>query len=256
MVERQTPCAFRISMSLSDILIIYFAGGAPFAVYYYLQNRHSGAGRPARLKNALVFLFWIPYAVSLFLRKRKHFGFLKSKFSSRAFIKESDEKKIYSRQKQIENLLFESDSDVSLFDFREIFERYAGLTLAAENEASGESEREIFRVSKNENVELGAICLRRRNRNKLVRHQTEARRDFLQIIERLAVSISDTESLQLSAFEIVKIFDDTAAREILEKMFAPRLQTDKLQSVEYTEKDLWKTPEPHQPLRAETISTR
>ena len=239
-------------MNLTDLFIIYFAGGAPFAVYYFLQNRHGKKTVSLRLKNLLVLLFWLPFAVFLLLKNRRfpEFDFLRA-----AFNKNADGEKIYSFQKQIESVLLESGSDVSIFDFREIFERYAGLTIAAQNNANGESEKEIFRTAENENVELGAICLHRRNRNKLVRHQTEARRDFLQFVEQLSDSISDTELLQYSAIESAKILKDDAAQKSLEKMFAENLQTGKHLNVEYSEKDLWK-PQERKPLRTETISTR
>lgn len=242
-------------MNLIDLFIIYFAGGAPFAVYYFLQNRRGSKINLFRLKNFLVFLFWIPYAASLLMKNRNHRNFFKPNFLNAFFVKDSGEEKFLLLQKHIENLLLKTDLDISIFDFRETAERYIGLTRAAKIDANGDSEREIFRAAKNENDKLGAICLRRRNRNKLARHQIEARRDFLRIVEQLSDSISDTESLQHSAVEIVKILKDDEAQRSLKKLFNGNLQTGKLSSVEYSEKDLWK-PQERKPLRPETISTR
>lgn len=239
-------------MNLTDLFIIYFAGGAPFAVYHFLQNRHDDKTVSFWLKNFLVLLLWLPFAAFLLLKNRRllEFDFLRSVFD-----KNADGEKVYFHRKQIESVLLESDLDVSIFDFRETFERFVGLTLAVQADADSAAERETFRAAKNGNVKLGAICLHRRNRKKLVHHQTEARRDFLQIVEQLSDSISDTETLCQSAVETVKILKDDEGRELLEKMFAENLQTGNQLNVKYTEKDLWK-PQERKPLRTETILTR
>lgn len=240
-------------MNPTDFLIIYFACGAPFAVHYFLQNRDGGATVSFWLRNLLVFLFWMPFAALLLMQKRGRAGFFDLKTFSSFFYKDSDTEKLFAFQKRIENTLLESDLEVSIFDFRETIERYAGLTIAAKSE--GDSGREIFRVAKNNNVELGTICLQRRNRSKLARHQTAARRDFLEFVEQLSDSISDVKSLQHPAVEIAKLLHDEAAQESLEKMFADNLQIGNLSNVEYLEKDLWKSQE-RKPLRTETVSTR
>lgn len=241
-------------MNLTDLTVIYFAVGAPFAVYYFLQNRRENKSASFRLKNFFVFIFWLPYAVMLLSRNQSLRNFFKTNFI-KDFLASDSSDEILQLQKRIENLLLESDLNISAFDYREIMERYAGLTLASDVQTNNNFESEIYRVAENENVKLGSVCLQRRNRNKLLRHQTEARRDFLQIIKKLSDSISDAKILQDSSTEFVKILKDDAAQGSLEKMFAEKLQTGKLLSVEYTEKDLWK-PQEHKPLRSETISTR
>lgn len=257
-MHRHTAQSLRLIRSVmnsTDFLIIYFACGAPFAVYYFLQNRYDDSTVLFWLKNVLVFLFWVPFAASLLMQSQGRDGFfdLKALGSFFNFNKDSNTEKLFESQKQIENILLESDLEISIFDFRETAERYAGLTIAAKSE--GDSGREIFRVAKNNNVELGTICLQRRNRSKLLRHQTAARRDFLELVEHLSDSISNTELLQRPALEVVRMLNDEVARESLEKMFAGNLQTGKLSNVEYLEKDLWK-PQEHKPLRTKTVSTR
>ena len=242
-------------MDSTDLFIIYLSGGAPLAVYYFLQNRDGGKTALFRLKTSLVFLFWLPFAVFLLLRNQNRRGFFNGNFFSSKFAQDAGAGKISTLQKRLEGILLDSDSNRSVFDFRETIERYVGLTLASGIDANRDSAREIFRAAKNKNDELGAICLNRRNRNKLVRHQTEARRDFLQLVEQIFDSISDARVLQHSTVEIVKTLKDDEAQQSLEKTFAGNLQIGKLSSVEYPEKDLWK-PQERKPLRAETISTR
>jgi len=241
-------------MNLIDLLVVYFAIGAPFAVSYFLRNRRDDKSVSFWLKILLVFLLWLPFAATLLFRNKYFRNFFNLNFF-RDILEKDSSQEISQIQKRIENLLIKSDLDISAFDYRETIERYTGLTLASEVKTAGDFESEIFRVAENTNIKLGSICLQRRNRIKLIQHQTEARRDFLHIIKQLFDSISDTRSLQEPAFELVKILKDDAAQKSLEKMFAEYLQTEKLSNVEYTEKDIWK-PQEHKPLRSETISTR
>lgn len=238
-------------MNAIDFSIIYFACGAPLAAYYFLNSRTENKTFLFWLKIFSVFFFWLPFAVSL-LRNRRHLFSAFRIFEAPA--NDATIERISRQQKRIEKILLKSDLEISIFDLRETVERYAGLSLAVKNESGGESEKEIFRAAESQNVELGAICLYRRNRSRLVRHQTEARRDFLQLVRQLLDARSDVKVLENSALEIVELLEDRTARQNLEKMFAASLQTGKINSVEQTEKDLWK-PQEHKPLRTETIST-
>ena len=240
-------------MNWIDFLIIYFSCGASFAVYYFLQTKTGSGTFPWWLSNSLVWFFWLPFALFLLFKNRRvlsDLNFLDS--SSNA---SESERKIYQSQKRIEKILLGSQLEISIFDFREIAERYAGLTTAEQNEPDKDWGKEIFQAANNEKNELGKICLQRRNRKRLAFHQTEARRDFLRIIRQLNDSILDRETLERSTLEMVALLNDSAAQETLVKMFAENLQTGKLQNVEYSEKDLW-NPQKRKPLRTETISTR
>jgi hypothetical protein len=240
-------------MNSIDFLIIYFSCGAPFAVYYFLQNKTGSKTSLFWLSNSLVWMFWLPFALFLLFKNRRVLSDLN--FLNTSSDTSESEQKIYQSQKRIEKILLESELEISIFDFRETAERYAGLTTAAQNEPDKDWGKEIFQAANNEKTELGKICLQRRNRKRLAFHQTEARQDFLQIIRQLTDSISDTEDLKRSSLEMVALLNDSAAQETLEKMFAKNMQTGKLQNVEYSEKDLW-NPQEHKPLRTETISTR
>ena len=240
-------------MNRIDFLIIYFSCGAPFAVYYFLQNKSERKTFVSWLLNSLVLIFWLPFAVFLLFKNRRvlsDFDFLRKTPD----ISES-ERQICLSQKRIEKVLLESELEISIFDFRETAERYAGLTTAAQNEPDKNWGQDIFQAANNKKDDLGKICLRRRNRKRLAFHQTEARRDFLQIIKQLTDSISDTETLERSTLAMVALLNDSEAQTILEKMFAENMQIGKLQNVEYSEKDLW-NPQEHKPLRTKTISTR
>lgn len=184
-------------MSLIDLIILYFACGAPFAVYHFLQNHN-------RIKSFIIWMLWIPYSIRLFHKK------VTSKLNfDKNSVSDSEIEKI---QKEIEQIMFENETNFSLFEFREIFERYVGLTLTKKQKQNqvGENETEIFRVSKHENVKLGAICLNRRNQFKLKYHQTLACRDFLKIIIE-----SNSKKLQLSSLKLFRILEDEEAEKTL-----------------------------------------
>jgi hypothetical protein len=152
----------------------------------------------------MVWLLWIPYSIRLFHAKVTS----KLSFDKKA----ASDSEIELIQKEIEQIVFENNPKFSIFEFREVFERYVGLTLTKnhQNNQIGENETDIFRVAKNENVKLGAICLNRRNQFKLKYHQTLARRDFLKIIHEF-----QSNKLQLSSAGLFRILEDDEAQKTL-----------------------------------------
>lgn len=236
-------------MNLTDFLIIYLACGAPFGVYYFLQNRRRKQSNLFWIKTIFAFVLWLPFALQLLFEK------FNSDHSQ--FLAISKERSIFSTQKRIEAILLETDSRISIYNFREIFERYIGLTLGIrnENDKPGDAEKEIFRISKNFNIELAAICQHRRNRKRLFFHHTLARQDFLSIIAKMSESISDKKNIGNLSVEFVKLLNDSEAENALEKIFASVSQTAKDSAVKYLEKDLW-NPERQKPLPINPISTR
>lgn len=151
-----------------------------------------------------------------------------------------------------------SQTAVAIYEFRETIERYIGLTIANQPKMSGtdEPEAEIFRLSQASNLKLGSICLTRRNRKRLSFHHTEARKDFLYLIEQLSkFNLDDSKkfTLQHLAIELIEILNDAEAQIEIEKMFAGSMQTGNRASVRKSEKDLWK-PEIRKPLAAKQTS--
>lgn len=241
-------------MNLSDTIIIYLTCGAPFGVYYFLQNRKQIDPTTLWLKSFLNFIFWIPFAFLLLRRN----NFLKIPFvnfgRTTAEANRFDEI-LYSLQKRIEKSFSESDLKISIYELREIVERYVGLTLTKPKKSLtiSEREKEIFRVSKNKNTELGAVCLTRRNRNRLSFHHIEARKDFLRLIEKLFETSSEHIELEQAAIELVNFLQDYDALQSLEKIFDSSQQSDAAQIVKTTEKELWK-PETRKPSTIKLIS--
>ncbi len=213
-----TLAIFLILMNVTDFFIIYLSCGAPFGVYFFLQKRNQSNRRKLYLKSLLTLFVWIPYAFQLL-----------SDFATKKSQKEklAAEEKLLDFQKQIAQCLIDSGASGKLFEFREILERYAGLTLAcnsARNEPSA-AEREIFRIALQCNIEAGANCLHRRNRLRLEFHQTLARKDFLQAVAKLRLAASDSEKLKYSANGFVEILQDAEAQNNLAEIFDESLQS-------------------------------
>ncbi len=164
-------------MNAIDFIIIYFAVGLPFGVHFYLKHRFK---KHSILKSFITTLIWIPYSFKLF----------QSRITDKLINCEFDDKLalVSEKQKILEHILLKNNSDIPLFEFREIIERYIALSLnSKEDENSfGENKRELFRISKTPNVELSAICLNRLNRLKLKNHQLNARKDLVNLIEKLS----------------------------------------------------------------------
>lgn len=149
-------------------------------------------------------------------------------------------------EKGIAQILLAENTSVSLFDFRETFQRYAGLTLALENAKeleTAENEKELFRVAKTENVELGAKCLRRRNLNRLKFHQNLSRVDIVEMFGAINAEINESETFRLQATKFFELLNDKGAENALGEIFNSSSQTKDVYAVRNTEKDLWRTRE-------------
>jgi hypothetical protein len=234
-------------MNPIEIFILYLACGAPFGVYFYFQNRNS---RAAVLKAFLTVVVWIPYALRL-LNANVTKKISVSKFDA---LEESDSalrQKLDELQKRLTRILPESRTGVSVFEFREVVERYAGLTLARQTDEPGANESELFKITNHQNTPLGTKCLHRRNRLRLEFHQRLASRDFLKLLSKL--SVFEAEKLRANALEFVTLLNDGETRRAVENLFAESSQIARDFVVIQGEKAVWNSKE-HKPPRVKPIS--
>lgn len=233
-------------MKFSDFIIIYLACGAPFGVYYFFQNRKTIQQKRLTLNSFLTMTVWIPYAFRLL--KEFIAGKLAARELSRIYEADAAKKnKLDHIEKEIAQILLAENSSVPLFDFRETFQRYAGLTLALQNtneiETASENEKELFRVAGNENVELGAKCLQRRNLNRLKFHQNLSRADVVEMFGAINAEINESDIFKTSVTNFFKLLNDDAAENALGEIFGLPSQTAGDFRVRNTEKDLWRARE-------------
>lgn len=195
-------------MNFFDILIIYLTCGAPIGVFYFLQTRKDKITLAGCAGTILTFLFWIPFLIHL----------INGKLSKKSFANKNNlENKIFEFQKYLENILQINDSQISIFEFRELFNRYVGLTIAAISETEvDDSKQNLFQIVESANPNIGAICLARKNFQKLSFHQKQARREFLRLISSLLISITDREFFLQTTADFFTILKDREAVFILE----------------------------------------
>ena len=193
---------------------------------------------------------WLPFAVRLLLNKVST--------DQSHYLETKKEKSLYSIQKQIEAISLEMNLPISIYELREIFERYVGLTLvnADKNGAKTKLNKDFFQISDHADAGLAARCYERRNRKRLSFHHTLARQDFLNLIGKMSSSGVKQAELGDLAVEFAAVLNDSELRVALEAIFAENSQTAHQFPVTNLEKDLWK-PEIHKPLPViNPISTR
>jgi len=227
-------------MNSFDLLIIYLTCGAPLGVFYFLQNRKQQTGIRLWLKTFFTFVFWLPFG---FRSLSENKAIKKFSAGKKAFPKTAKaEAEIFLFQNKFEETLQKSNLQISIFEFRKVFERYVGLTIAGgENAKITETEKELFRIGNNGNVEIGAICLNRRNLKRLTFHQSQARQDFFQIISQLVSASSDSKKFVKTAAGFLRLINDAEAQSALEKVSLDNLPNEKSFAVSRSESYLWNT---------------
>ena len=175
-------------MSLFDLFIIYFAAGAPFGVY-----------RVTTLKGAVT----INVVIGLLLQI-----VLWPVFTVRMLVgangRSNDGNELDRLQTQIEQIAFTDGTAAAIFDFREIFARYTGLSQATNVEVVGGQVSDIFEIGNAENPKLATAVLARRNREKLIFHQMTARNEFVDMISGLAIDQPEVIALATQVAVCVK----------------------------------------------------
>jgi hypothetical protein len=236
-----------------DALIIYLSLGAPFGVYYFVQYRETCAGTTLWVKTLLAFVLWPAEAVKVVktFHSRKDAAGLH--FDGEHLLDAREEKRVDEIKRILEDLFFVYGSTTSIYTFREIFERYVGLSMALLPQPSKtQPESEILRLTGHKNVAVGSACLNRRNRSLLLKHQTLARRDLLDKLSFLAASPETGENVGSNALELAAILKDDPAVADIQGMFGGRPQIEGQVSVNDPGRDIWK-PEIREPFPAKRI---
>jgi hypothetical protein len=176
-------------MTMTDALIIFLSFGSPFAVHHFVQSRNR---EPLlmRLAGSLYnLIFWLP--ITLFQG-----AYLLSGLLRRMFFNDQRTTTVSDELENLERVIASrvvARNDVSLhFHFKDIFLRYSGLSQFV-NEIKTDSSttaNEIFTISAHNAPQLAGRCLARRNRQRALRHQQLARKEFTELI---ASNLSETD---------------------------------------------------------------
>jgi hypothetical protein len=198
-------------MNIADLVIIYLAFGAPFAVYKYLHNRDLERGQRI-LSSLLTFVFWIPVAAQTGYR------YFTNAYSGNAFVSQRNLDALDARlallRESIKAELILAGCNLTVHDIREILQRYAGLAECARDTLDRESDSfsRLFEAAGRTKHEIATACLTRRNRLRLKRHSTQAGHDFAVLFEQLSTPAA-RKAVELG-IEFANILDDneTASR--------------------------------------------
>lgn len=222
------------TMNFFDAFIIYLACGAPFGVYYFVNHRNRQ--NRSYFKTILISIFWFPFAFGLFQKyvtKKLPDSFLSKKEKLR-------DEEIIKTKKDLEQILLKDNNGVSIFEIREIIERYIGLTDAVENQDdSGATDSRFFEIAGNKNVLLSNKCYQRRNRKLLSFHQTLAGQDFLELISGFVSRFSVTREIEKTSLILVELLNDEKTKKGLKSIFNGRPQRLEKVHVQKSEKELW-----------------
>src|SRR5688572_11288031 len=116
-------------MNLRDLLIIYLACGAPFGVYYFLQNRNRIETKFLWLKSLLRFVVWIPFAFRMIARNSFLTKLYNDSFDKLTETDLKTELEIEEIKKSLERMVSAAAAlPFSIYEFREAFDRYVGLS--------------------------------------------------------------------------------------------------------------------------------
>lgn len=228
-------------MNFFDAIIIYLACGAPFGVYYFLNNRNRQ--NRIYIRPILISLFWFPFAVGL-LQKHINNKLPESLLSKKEFVKDEEINKI---KKILEQIFLKNNFGVSIFEIKEILERYIGLTNALEyQEDTVNNDSHFFEIAGSGNTKLAAQCHQRRNRKLISYHQILAGQDFLKLVSEFVDKFSSIEEVEEISQKLFKLINDETTKKNLLKIFKAGKQSRIENNVKITGKELWTHDIPQQ----------
>jgi hypothetical protein len=184
-------------MRLSEAITIYFAVGASFGVYHFLQERNSERRLPALLKAVRAMILWPEVAAKLLFSIERSVARAQADADAEPArarfvetIEDARRKLMASLYKVVELAQVSAGKEMAKAERadREVHkavEKYIGLTLAAAeidlDAPPSEREMALARVAgiKGDDLLLAGRCIHRRNAARLVRHQARSRTELI-----------------------------------------------------------------------------
>lgn len=187
-------------MSFFDAAIIYMAFGVPFGVYgLTAASRRPLLGRVARFVPR--FLAW----PAVLLR-----------FAYRQWITAKERADITTRvealRREMEMLAFSDAPTSDVFNFRDIFYRYVGLSLANDAPVGCDHIRGLAEIGEVHDQKTAVSCSARRNREKITLHHDAARADLIALTVDKMIA---THEFVDRAIELASLVNDPIAMDRL-----------------------------------------
>jgi len=152
------------------------------------------------LQTALAFVGW-PYFAGLFVFKS---------ITGREAAKDTQTSRLDLIRVEMENRIIGHESITLLFEFRDIFYRYTGLSQEAANVSAAKGSSELFKIADGGNRDLSAKCMARRNARRLDFHRNLAAREFVDFMA--TVPVFERDHLIIQAIAICDELADAATR--------------------------------------------
>ena len=239
-------------MRISDAIIIYLAIGSPFAVHHFLK-----AGRDHTSSDILraipAFLFWPAYVIWVTFRVKLTKDDRIVNSSENNSLDATLDKKVDAVTSALETFFRDSFPETTLLEYRDILDRYIGLTRALRSDRSdrpGPFSKIVPGTA--ENAELNSICINRRNRKGLEAHRNRARVDFLGLVSEVADIDGSHSAFVNLALELSRIISDTEACREIEMMGKRGVQTMVENPVNNVEREVWHSQK-HKPSAVSRI---
>ena len=192
-------------MNIVDLLIIYLSIGAPFGAHAYISARKG----PMRISaiNAVIGTFVWPVTAFRWRVARKTFDAVANSIGQ---FREKTRDESEAESIRIEMEAAVNMSGAALADFREVFQRYVGLSQApaGDDEASFAAHAELLAAAGLDRNFIAERCIERRNAQRLSYHLDRARHD-------LFASIGNTAdgSLNECTFRLLRLTGDPLGEE-------------------------------------------
>ena len=167
-------------MSYIDLSIIYLACGAPIAAEFALRSG-SQISITTVWFTAVRLLVWPVFAINLILGRLDATNRTNDRLSSLAI-------DLNAAKSRLESALFSSSKTVAIFEYRELFDRYAGLCLNSDDDVIDTGVSKLLALEAHPNVNLAKACFERRNRSIVAYHRDLVREEFRDLIDSQLVS--------------------------------------------------------------------
>ena len=196
-------------MTFAEILIIYLSLGAPVAVYHYqhVLKLHENA---SIVRSLLALILWPAALVRVFVDAPA--GLQQRRAQTNA---DDDSDLLLQRVFDIAKREFDlAGRGGELASFREVAERYAGLTRAERNgDVALSTAAEFYRVAGHPQPQLAAVCSTRRAAEKLRSHVKAVSVEMRELF-----SADASPELAGSAAELAVSLGDRATAEFLSNL--------------------------------------
>lgn len=200
---------------LINLIIIYFACGSPIGVYRVTRATHRRLPGQAAAVGAY-FILWPIFATAI----------LRRLLNDNAKSLRSDlERKLGSIRGKIETLAFAGSPALSVFELREVFSRYTGLTLALNSVGTVFSSNELFTIARHGNAALASACMDRRTRRRLSFHQSRSRLEFVALLAAISRSEPNRKEIIGCAVQVADLLNDKESSERFNKLARTGVQT-------------------------------